>query len=126
MKINLILAWSWILAGFLSGMIMGLFFHKEQWLGGYASHKRRLYRLGHISFFGLAIINFIFYLTFSPAPAITLQLQIASWAFIIGALTMPICCAIMAHFPRVYLIFSFPVVSLLAGAILTLLAIVKV
>ena len=62
-QINLVFAWVWILAGFLSGMAMGLFFDKENWLGGYASHKRRMYRLGHIAFFGLGTVNFIFYLT---------------------------------------------------------------
>ena len=43
--INLIAAWLGILLGFVSGMGLGMFFHNEKWLGGYASHKRRLYRL---------------------------------------------------------------------------------
>ena len=33
---------------------------REDWLGGYGSFKRRLYRLAHISFFGLAIVNLMF------------------------------------------------------------------
>lgn len=125
MKLNLIMAWAWILCGFLSGMIMGMFFHKEQWLGGYASHKRRLYRLGHISFFGLALINFLFYVTFKQVPDMSTTLLIASWGFIAGALTMPVCCGIMAHFPKVYLIFSIPVISLIAGAVLTLIEVIR-
>ena len=32
-QLNLFLAWLWILFGFLSGMVLGLFFHGEQWLG---------------------------------------------------------------------------------------------
>src|SRR6478752_5122133 len=60
---NLVLAWLWIMMGFGSGFWLGLNFHQEHWLGGYASHKRRLYRLGHISFFGLALMNLMFYFT---------------------------------------------------------------
>ena len=52
-QLNLVLGWLWIALGFASGAVLGLWFHKEQWLGGYASWMRRLYRLGHISFFGL-------------------------------------------------------------------------
>ena len=125
MKINLIMTWAWILAGFLSGMVMGLFFHKETWLGGYASHKRRLYRLGHISFFGLAIMNFIFYLTFRGVAEPGALVRLASWTFVVGAVTMPVCCAAMAHWPKSHMIFSVPVVSLIAGAVITLVTIIR-
>jgi hypothetical protein len=57
---NLTLAWLWILLGFVSGMVLGLFFHRENWLGGYGSFQRRMYRLGHISFFGLGAVNALF------------------------------------------------------------------
>ena len=67
---NLILAWLWILLGFASGMVLGMFFHAENWLGGYGSFKRRMYRLGHISFFGLGAVNLLFWLTMQKiAPA---------------------------------------------------------
>ncbi len=36
-NLNLFLAWLWILLGFVSGMVLGLFFHRENWLGGYGS-----------------------------------------------------------------------------------------
>ena len=62
-QINLLVAWVWILLGFLSGFGLGLNFHREDWLGGYGSYKRRLFRLGHISFFGLGALNLMFYLT---------------------------------------------------------------
>src|SRR5437588_762585 len=54
---NIVFAWGWILAGFLSGMVLGLFFHHEHWLGGYGSWMRRMYRLGHISFLGLGAMS---------------------------------------------------------------------
>ena len=122
---NLVLAWLWILLGFLSGMILGLFFHRENWLGGYASLRRRMYRLGHISFFGLGAVNLLFWLTVRNLRLEDSVLSMASWTFVVGAITMPICCAVMAHFPRAYLSFTVPVVSLIAGGTLTLLALIK-
>ena len=59
--INLLSAWIGVLAGFVSGALIGLKFHREDWLGGYTSHRRRMLRLGHISFFGLAVINVMFH-----------------------------------------------------------------
>ena len=124
-SVNLIAAWLGILLGFLSGMVLGMFFHDEKWLGGYASLKRRMYRLGHISFFGLGAANFFFYFTalqFAPGDQLA---TLASITFLLGAITMPICCVIMAHFPKAHLIFSVPVVSLLAGGTLTLVNVVN-
>src|SRR2546425_17618 len=110
--LNLVFAWLGILLGFISGLYLGLNFHREQWLGGYGSFQRRMYRLGHISFFGLAVVNFMFYLT-TQTLAITQNVScftnIASWAFIVGAISMPACCLLMAHFPRTHLLFSVPV-----------------
>ena len=55
--------WIGMLLGVVSGAIIGLFFHREDWMGGYNSFRRRLTRLGHISFFGLAFVNMGFALT---------------------------------------------------------------
>lgn len=117
---NLGIAWLWILLGFASGMALGLFFHREHWLGGYGSLKRRMYRLGHISFFGLGAVNLLFWLTLNQLAAPGPHAAVASWAFIIGAITMPLCCAVMAHHPKLRLIFAVPVISLLIAGVLTL------
>jgi len=122
---NLFLAWLWILLGFVSGMLLGMFFHDENWLGGYASFKRRMYRLGHISFFGLGVVNLLFCLTVQSFSLAGRSVGAASWAFIAGAITMPICCVVMAHFPKAHLIFAVPVVSLIAGGTLTLMEVIK-
>ena len=122
---NLFLAWLWILLGFASGMVLGLFFRGENWLGGYGSFQRRMYRLGHISFFGLGAMNLMFWMTLLTIPQPGPLAGIASTAFIIGALTMPICCGIMAHFPKAHLIFAVPVISLITGGTLTLLEVTK-
>jgi hypothetical protein len=124
MRINLIAAWVGMLLGFVSGFALGLFFHRENWLGGYGSFKRRLYRLAHISFFGLAAVNLFFYFTTQTLSA-GAMLSFASSAFVIGAITMPVCCLVMAHFPKTRPLFALPVFSLLAGCALTLLEVAK-
>jgi len=116
-NLNLLVAWLWILLGFVSGLVMGCFFHRENWLGGYASHTRRLYRLAHISFFGLGLVNLCFYFTMKSLGEP--NAAVASWAFVAGAITMPICCIAMAHLPGTRLLFGVPVLSLLLGGGLT-------
>jgi hypothetical protein len=50
---------------------------------------------------------------------------VASGAFILGAITMPLCCVVMAHFPKLHLVFAVPVVSLITGGLSTLLEVAK-
>jgi hypothetical protein len=123
-QLNLIAAWVGILLGFASGMVLGLFFQRENWLGGYTSMKRRLYRLAHISFFGLGAVNLLFYFTAQHLSSTNVATELASWAFVVGAILMPICCLLMAHFPRTQPLFALPVLSLLLGGILTVATLV--
>jgi hypothetical protein len=126
-QINLILAWLWIAMGFVSGSIIGFNFKffKEDWQGGYSSLKRRLYRLGHISFFGLALINLMFYFTAQILITSSRTVEIASCAFIVGTITMPICCIIMANYPKLKILFYIPVISLITGGSLTFWEVIK-
>jgi hypothetical protein len=124
--VNLWFAWLWMLLGFLSGMVMGMFFQREHWLGGYASFRRRLYRLGHVSFFGLGALNLFFYFTAQSVTGNAEVISIASMAMIAGGISMPLCCLVVAHFPKAKMLFAFPVVSLIAGGALTLLNLAKV
>ena len=124
-QLNLALAWIWILLGFASGFVLGLFFHREDWLGGYGSFKRRLYRLAHIAFFGTGFVNFMFWLTVPRLGTGGTALAVASWAFIIGAITMPLCCVLMAQSNRFRPLFGVPVFSLTTGAATTLWEVVK-
>jgi hypothetical protein len=118
--LNLVFAWVWMLCGFLSGMLMGLKFHDDHWLGGYGSFQRRMYRLGHISFFGLGAVNLFYYLTVKDA-VVGLAGDWASPAFVLGGITMPLCCWLIARSKKFQLVFAVPVASLIAGAILTIL-----
>lgn len=125
-EINLLFAWIWILAGFGSGMMMGLFFNREDWLGGYTSLKRRLIRLAHISFFGLGAVNLMYYFTarYVLEPS-TLQAA-ASWGYVVGGITMPVVCLIMARWTRAKMLFAVPVISLLLSGALTICALIKI
>ena len=116
---NLVFAWLWMLAGFLSGMVIGLKFQDPNWLGGYSSLKRRMHRLAHISFFGLGAVNLFFYLSVKDAT-LTQSGLLASRAFILGGIAMPICCWLMAWSPRTQPLFAIPVISLISAAVLTL------
>ena len=124
-QVNLTLAWLWIVLGFAGGCLMGLRFHREDWLGGYGSFKRRLYRLGHISLFGLAIVNLLFYFTARFLGFVGTAAAVGSCGFIIGAVSMPACCLVMAHQPRLRALFLVPVVSLMVGGLSTLWEIIK-
>ena len=123
--INLLFGWLWIGLGFLSGFGLGMFFHRDNWLGGYGSLRRRLYRLGHISFFGLGAVNLLFFFTIKNVETHSALVGVAAWSFIIGGLTMPMCCLLMAHFPSTRLIFGVPVLSLMLGGALLLIALAK-
>ncbi|MEQ1854743.1 MAG: hypothetical protein ABMA01_24510, partial [Chthoniobacteraceae bacterium] len=105
------------------GLVLGLFFHREEWLGGYGSWMRRLYRLGHISFFGLGMANLLFFVTVRALPDAPALLNAASVGFLAGGVTMPLCCVVAAHFRPARHLFAIPVISLLVAGGATFLGI---
>ena len=110
-----------MLAGVLSGAVAGLLFHDENWMGGYASYRRRLTRLGHISFFGLGFVNLIFAATAEQLPLGQSYLIVASDALIVGACTMPICCFLSAWRKPLRHLFPIPVVAVATGVVALLI-----
>src|SRR5215813_12422218 len=118
-SLHLLAAWVGFLCGALSGAAVGLFFHRDDWLGGYSSYPRRLIRLGHISFFGLGLLNALFALTAALVPMPEMTVHLASIGLLTGALTMPICCFLAAWRKSFRFLFPIPVGSLLAGTIVT-------
>ena len=114
------IAWSGMLLGVLSGAVIGLFFHREEWMGGYNSFRRRLSRLGHISFFGLGFVNFFFAISHQIAGIDTALAFPAALAFTIGAATMPTCCFLSAWRKPFRHFFFVPVASVASGIVLTL------
>ena len=112
MQANVLFAWSWVLCGLISGAGIGLFFHRQDWLGGYDSWRRRMVRIGHISFLGTGLLNLGYGLSV-VALEISPQPRLASVAFIMGAVTMPIVCFLSAWDDRFRYLFFIPVASLL-------------
>ena len=119
---NLYFAWCWFLVGLITGAIQGLFFHREQWLGGYASWPRRMTRLGHIAFFGTGLLNLCFALTVMQVGLEGLLLDAASVLLIVGAVTMSSVCYLAAWLKPMRHLFFVPVTSLLAGVGLLLVS----
>ncbi|MGH9588991.1 MAG: hypothetical protein ACRD25_01290 [Terracidiphilus sp.] len=104
-----------MLAGVLSGSIAGLLFHDEDWLGGYSSFRRRLTRLGHISFFGLGFVNLLFAATAGQLLLRPGYLKVASAALIVGVIAMPICCFLTAWRKPLRHLFPIPVLAVAIG-----------
>jgi hypothetical protein len=119
LALNLWTGWVGILAGMLSGTAIGCFFHDERWLGGYASWPRRLLRLGHVSFFGIAFLNIAFAATLHAIGEIP-GARTASWLLVAGAVLMPAVCFLAAWRKPLRHLFFLPVASL-TGAALALL-----
>ncbi|HEX4794554.1 MAG TPA: hypothetical protein VH370_12215 [Humisphaera sp.] len=115
-SINEFAAWFGILAGVLSGSIAGLRFNEEHWLGGYGSWRRRLMRLGHISFFGIALLNLSLALTVRglhwPAPPFPCAVAMAA-----AIVLMPAICFLSAWRRLLRHLFVLPVGCVLAGVI---------
>lgn len=118
--LNLVGGWLGMLAGVLTGAVIGLFFHREDWMGGYASHQRRLTRLGHISFFGLGFLNLLFGVTAGPLNLHGRSLSIASISLIVAAITMPVCCFLTAWKKPLRHLFPIPVLAATTGIIAVL------
>src|SRR6266511_306946 len=91
--VNWIFGWVWMLLAFGSGAVIGVNFHRDEFLGGYASLQRRLVRLGHICFAALGALNVLFGLSpMSNRPMATA----ASIAWIAGGVLMPLVCFLSA------------------------------
>jgi Na+/proline symporter len=108
--------------GVVSGALIGLFFHREDWMGGYGSHRRRLVRLGHISFFGLGFLNVLFAFSHQAVGLEAAWAGLAGRALLVGAVTMPLCCFLSAWRKPLRHLFPVPVVAVLTGIVCTLLA----
>ncbi|MHC4082709.1 MAG: hypothetical protein ACYS15_12260 [Planctomycetota bacterium] len=122
---NLYFAWTWMLAGMVSGAVMGVFFYRHDWLGGFGSWRRRMVRLAHIAFFGTGLLNLGFALSWDslqragePDPL----LRAASVLLIVGAVAMPTVCYASAWRDPMRHLFFIPVVSLMGGAAAVLAA----
>ncbi len=107
--LNFSAGWWLILAAFATGALLGLGFHREDFLGGYGSFRRRLARLGHIALAALGGLNVLYGLSPVPADPLPGQLLLA------GGIAMPLVCFLSAWKPGFRHLFFIPVVLLVAG-----------
>jgi hypothetical protein len=111
--------WSMVLAAFVTGALLGIYFYREDFLGGYASFRRRIVRLGHIALAALGMMNELYSLSPWPAPG-TLVARIASIAFVIGGISMPAVCFLSGWKPVFRRAFFIPVVALIVAVLAVL------
>lgn len=102
-----------MLAGALAGAAQGMMFHREDWLGGYASWPRRMLRLGHIAFFGIGLLNIAFAgamrMLWSRPPVLS------AYCLAAAALLMPAVCYLAAWRKPMRHLFALPVMCVLVG-----------
>ena len=116
--LNWYAGWWLILAAFITGAGIGLFFHREDFWGGYASFRRRLVRLGHIALAALGGLNVLFSVA---TPAATTSTDAASLLLLIGAVSMGPVCFLTGWRQSFRRLFFIPVISLTAAVVLVLL-----
>lgn len=108
-----------VLAAFVTGAALGLFFYRADFLGGYASFPRRMVRLGHIALAALGMMNVLYSL--SPWPTVgTVGSRTASMGFAIGGITMPTVCFLAGWKPFFRYAFFVPVIALVVAVLAVL------
>lgn len=112
---NLYAGWLAIFAGLVAGTVLGLFFHRDRWLGGYESWRRRMFRLGHVALVGTGLLNIAFALSLEAVHP-TATLPLASALLLAGAATMPTVCFLAGWRRACRHLFFIPVSCLLAAA----------
>lgn len=111
---NFTAGWWLILAAFVVGAGIGLGFHREEFLGGYGSFRRRLLRLGHIALAALGGLNVLYGL--SPAAGTGgAAARLPGLLLAAGAVAMPLVCFLTAWRPPFRHLFFVPVGLLLSA-----------
>ena len=117
---NLWAGWTGMMFGLVSGAVIGLKFHHEDFAGGYASFPRRMLRIGHLAFFGLGIINVLFALTLTSSGVVLSYPAVASVSLAAAVFLMPAVCFLTAWKQPFRHVFPLPVI-LVAIALISLL-----
>lgn len=111
---NWLVGWSMVLAAFVSGAGIGLFFYRDDFLGGYGSFRRRILRLGHIALAALGLMNVVF--SQSPVAGDSAY-RPAAIGLVVGGLTMPAVCFLSAWRPAFRHLFFVPVTALILAVV---------
>lgn len=118
--LNWYAGWWLVLGAFLTGALIGLAFHREDFLGGYGSFPRRLLRLGHIALAALGMMNVLFSLSPWPVPG-SWPARAASVCFVAGGIAMPVACFLTAWREGFRQVFALPVLALVLAVVFTLI-----
>ena len=114
--------WTWIGLGVLTGAVLGVFFRRPDFLGGYDAWPRRLVRLGHIAFFGTGILCVLMAGTLERRADMFHSGDIETLAggpaalMAAGSTLMPPFCGLAAWKPKLTPVFVLPV-ALIGGAV---------
>lgn len=89
------IAWCSILAGTLSGLLLGLWsfggpFPTPDWIGPYDALSRRFLRLAHVAMFALGILHMLVARQITEAPVRPDLDQLAVRAMAVGNVLMPV------------------------------------
>ncbi len=122
--LNWYAGWAFVLAAFVTGAVIGLGFHRDDFLGGYTSLRRRLTRLGHIALAALGMLNVLYALSPWPPPS-AWQAEAASWCFVAGGTLMPLVCFLTAWKEPFRHLFFLPVTALAGAAVLTFTGVIR-
>ncbi len=116
---NWYFGWGLILTAFVTGAVLGVFFYRDDFLGGYGSFRRRILRLGHIALAALGMINVLYGLA-PAASEPTMRTRIAALGFIVGGVAMPAVCFLAAWRGGFRHWFFVPVTALIVAVLATL------
>ncbi len=113
--INWYFGWVSILCAFSTGALIGLFFYREDFLGGYNSFRRRILRLGHIAQAALGMMNVVAGNS-QIASGVDFNM-LAQIGLVVGGISMPVVCFLSAWRAECRHLFFIPVISLIVAAI---------
>ena len=123
-QINVLFGWCWLGIGLVFGLIMGLRAEGENWLGGYASLKRRYLRLAHVAFIALSTINILFGKELASIALSGSVKDIGSALMIFGAAGVPITCISAAFFRKIKYFLPLPASAVLVGVVIIVVGLV--
>lgn len=109
--------WGLIGLAFVTGAVIGLGFHRDDFLGGYGSFRRRIIRLGHIALAALGLMNVVYSMAHWPTGRWG---EWASVALLAGGIAMPLVCFLTGWRPGFRQLFFVPVVLLLSAVLFIL------
>jgi len=122
---NLWAGWTGMLFGLVSGALIGLQFHREDFAGGYAAFRRRMLRIGHLAFFGLGIINVLFALTLTSSGVALGYPAVASASLAAAVFLMPVVCFLTAWKKPFRHLFPLPVILVAVSFLILLEGLVR-